>query len=105
MTGVMAIGRRPHWTRRRLKELLEPGEEVTLVERLPVSGSWATTDRALYVIEHSGVVRRYILGQLSSVHVEPEQRIATIRTTRGEVVIVATKRRSAILKRLSHLAS
>lgn len=82
--------------------MFEQGEAISLVER-HVSGLWATTDRALYVIEYSGRVNHFPLSNIYTVQIETTQRIATIRTTRGEVVIVGTKRNSAILKQLTQL--
>lgn len=98
---VIGLGRQR--TTRLLRGLLQPGETVVQAERLPVLGSWVLTTRALYVFEQSSTATRLALYEISSVHFQPEQRIVTIRTTTGKVVVVATRRNSAILKRLSQL--
>ena len=90
--------------RRQLTGLLEPDEEVALVERLPISGWWATTDRALYVMESIGHVRRLPLSHVSSVQTDQGKRITTIRTATYEVIILTTPSRSELLTRLQGLA-
>jgi len=89
--------------KRQLAGLLEPGEEVGPVERLPMSGWWVTTDRALYVMESIGHPKRFPLSHVSSVEIDQGKRITTIRTATYDVIIVATRNRSEVLNRLRRL--
>jgi len=89
---------------RQLAGLLEPDEEITVVERLPVGGWWLTTDRALFLLEAGADTRRVPLDQISWVGMDETTRIVTIRTTKPDRVVVPIRKKSAVLENLRRLA-
>lgn len=90
---------RRRWTRRRLAGLIAEDEQLVLVERLLLEGWWVTTDRALYVSKE-GAWSHVPLDQIRSVQWSPGQSTVTIRTARGDVILVSARGDSALAQRL-----
>jgi hypothetical protein len=88
---------------RRLAGLLEPGEDVVMVERLVLGGWWSTTDRAVYVLRKPEAPEKVPFDQIHSVEWVHGRVTATIRTTTGHLVNVPVRSRSRILQRLRQL--
>lgn len=99
----MAISWRRRHIRRLLGGLLIPGEDIVMVERLGLGGWWLTTDRALYVVHKPDDPKRVPFGQIRSVEWAPGRMTATVRTTTGDVLNVAIRARSRILKRIEQI--